>query len=87
MDVAAFVTENAMRSLGALTNGSTRSSPGALGRSWSAQTLPKSWVSTPANGKAEQMVAFTLFGSTGIVAFLILALIVFALIYFARRAL
>jgi hypothetical protein len=35
--------------------------------------------------KAETMVAFTLFGSTGIVAFLILALIIFALIYFARR--
>ncbi len=32
------------------------------------------------------MLAFTLFGTSGIVAFLILALIIFALIYFIRRA-
>lgn len=32
------------------------------------------------------MLAFTLFGTSGIVAFLILALIIFALIYFVRRA-
>lgn len=32
------------------------------------------------------MLAFTIFGTSGIVAFLILALIIFALIYFVRRA-
>jgi len=31
------------------------------------------------------MLAFTIFGTSGIVAFLILALIIFALIYFVRR--
>jgi len=31
------------------------------------------------------MLAFTIFGTSGVVAFLILALIIFALIYFVRR--
>ena len=36
--------------------------------------------------KAEAMLALTLFGTTGIVAILILALIIAGLVFFVRRA-
>ena len=36
--------------------------------------------------KADPMLAFTLFGTTGIVAILILALIITGLVFFVRRA-